>query len=132
MSAVAVLVAVAVGALGALARFGVSVVAVRRATRRGISEPFPWAVLVVNAVGSAIGGAVLGLAHAGVVTDELRLVLLAGFCGGLTTFSTFGVETIQLVIDGRARDAAVSIAANVGVGLAAAAGAWALVGAVLP
>lgn len=131
MSALAIVVAIVAGALGALARFGVSVAAARRAARRGLAGPFPWAVLVVNTVGSAIGGAVLGLAHAGVVTDELRLVLLAGFCGGLTTFSTFGVETVQLVIDGRARQATVSVAANVGVGLAAAAGAWAIVGAVL-
>lgn len=131
MSTLAIVVAVAAGALGALARFGVSVAAARRAARRGLAEPFPWAVLVVNAVGSAIGGAVLGLAHAGVVTDELRMVLLAGFCGGLTTFSTFGVETVQLVIDRRVRQATVSVAANVGIGLAAAAGAWALVGAVL-
>lgn len=132
MSALAIVVAIAAGSLGALARFGVSVAAARRASRRGIAHPFPWAVLVVNVVGSAIGGAVLGLAQAGAVSGELRLVLLTGFCGGLTTFSTLGVETIQLVIDGRVRDALVSVAANVGAGLAAAAGAWALVGLVLP
>ena len=60
----------------------------------------PWAVLIVNVVGSLVGGVVLGLAQAGVIGADLRLILLSGFAGGLTTFSTFSVETIQLIDDG--------------------------------
>jgi CrcB protein len=118
------------GALGALARYCVSLAVARRA-RHGVA-PFPWAVLIVNVVGSAIGGALLGLAQAGAVSGELRLVLLTGFCGGLTTFSTLGVETVQLVIDGRARAATLSVAANLAAGLAAAAAGWAIVVLALP
>ena len=63
---------------------------------------FPWPVLVINIVGSLLLGAVLAeeWAH-----PSARLVLhdLAGigFCGGLTTFSTFAVEIVDLSRDGR-------------------------------
>jgi CrcB protein len=76
----------------------------------------PWAVLVVNVAGSAIGGVLVGLA----VTADLRLILLTGLCGGLTTFSTFSVETVQLVLEQKARAALVSVAANLVLGIGAA------------
>lgn len=117
---IAVVVVVA-GAVGAVIRYLVS----RAFARPG--DAFPWAVLIVNVIGSAIGGAVLGLAVAGDVSPELRLILLTGFCGGLTTFSTFSVETVQLVIDGKWRVAAVSVGANLVLGVAAAAAAFAAV-----
>lgn len=83
---------------------------------------FPWAVLLVNAVGSALGGLVLGLGSG--LGDDIRLVLLTGVAGGLTTFSTFSVETVQLVFEGRWRVALVNVAANLAVGIAVAAGAY--------
>ncbi|MHA6669513.1 fluoride efflux transporter FluC [Homoserinimonas sp. A447] len=85
---------------------------------------FPWAVLIVNAVGSALGGAVLGLGSG--LSDDFQLILLSGVAGGLTTFSTFSVETVQLVLDGRARVAALNVGANLGVGLAVTGMAYAL------
>ena len=112
----ALLAAVMVGALAAVVRFEV--------TRRIRA---PWGVLVVNVVGSAIGGAVVGLAVRAALGDDLRLVLLGGLCGGLTTFSTLSVETIQLVQQGRWRPAIGSVAANLVLGTGAAAAAWALV-----
>jgi CrcB protein len=113
-------VVIVAGIAGALIRFAVGKAFPRP---RGV----PIAVLIVNVVGSAIGGAVLGLATTGVVSSDLRLVLLTGFCGGLTTFSTFSVETIQLVMDGKWRPALLSVAANLVLGIAAAAIAYALV-----
>lgn len=106
-----VIAALAAGALGAVLRFLVA---------RAFASRAVWAVLVVNVAGSAIGGAVLGLAQHGDVSPDIRLVLLSGFCGGLTTFSTFGVETIQLVLGGKARVALVSVAANLILGIGAA------------
>jgi len=73
-------------------------------------------VLVVNVVGSAIGGVLLAT-----TSGDLRLVLLTGFCGGLTTFSTFSVETVQLVLDGKSRVAVLSVVANLVLGIGAAA-----------
>jgi CrcB protein len=107
----AVLVA---GALGSVLRYGVS---------RWIPGRFPWAVLVVNVVGSAIAGAVVAGTSGGI-----RLILVTGFCGGLTTFSTFSVESVQLVLAGRARAALLSVGANLVLGGGAAAAGYYLVG----
>ncbi len=108
------------GAFAAVVRY---LVARAFASRAG----FPWAVLVVNVAGSAIGGAVLGLASIGGVDAGIQLILLTGLCGGLTTFSTFSVETVQFVLDGRWRIAAASVSANLVIGIGAAAGAYLLV-----
>lgn len=75
---------------------------------------FPWPVLAVNVLGSVV----LGVALA----DEwrhpnARLVLHdgvgIGFCGGLTTFSTFAVEVVELTRDGDTATAAAYVAASV-------------------
>jgi fluoride exporter len=93
------------GAAGALLRFlVVRVVAV------------PWAVLAVNVAGSLLGGVLVGA-----TTGDLQLILLTGFCGGLTTFSSFTVETVQLVMAGKTRQAALSVGLNLVLGVAAAA-----------
>ena len=124
MIAVAVIVA---GALGAVLRWLTSIAASRWARNgKGATRDFPIAVLVVNVVGSAVGGAVLGLATAGALSSDFRLILLTGLCGGLTTFSTWSVETVQLVLDGRWRTAVTSVALNLVVGVGVAGGAWAL------
>ena len=75
-----------------------------------------WGVLVVNVVGSFLGGIALAA-----LSGDARLILLTGFCGGLTTFSTFSVETIQAVLDGRVRRAVLSVTANLVLGVGAAA-----------
>ena len=108
-----VVAALVASALGAVVRFLVA-----KASPAG----FPWTVLIVNVVGSAIGGAVLALAPSG----DLRLVLLTGFCGGLTTFSTFSVETVQFALEGKWRVVVTSVAANLLLGIGAAALAYTL------
>ena len=108
------LITVAAGAVGAVIRYLVS----RAAPGH---DRFPWPVLVVNVVGSAIGGVVVGLATTGGVSSDIRLILVSGLCSGLTTFSTWSVETVQLVQDGRWRIAAASATANLVLGLGAAA-----------
>ncbi|MEQ1736548.1 MAG: CrcB family protein [Rhodoglobus sp.] len=125
MTPAIVLATVAVGAGAAVLRYLVSL-AFARPSRPGGRVDFPWAVLVVNVVGSVIGGAVLGLAASGGVDAGIQLILLTGLCGGLTTFSTLGVETVQLVVAGRWRAALVSVAANLAAGTGSAVGAYAL------
>ncbi|HEY0022786.1 MAG TPA: CrcB family protein [Longimicrobium sp.] len=76
------------GAAGAVARYGAG---------RWVGVPagagFPWATFGVNVAGSLLLGIVVAL----VPPDDPRRALLAvGFCGGLTTFSTFGYETMVL------------------------------------
>lgn len=120
MTPAVVIATLVAGALGALARYALS----RALAPRG---PFPWAVLIVNVAGSGIGGAVLALAELGNVSADLRLVLVAGLCGGLTTFSTWTVESVQLVTEDKPIDALLNVLGNLVLGIAAAAGAFALV-----
>ena len=119
MSAGVVAAVIVAGAVGAVIRYLVSRAF---AARTG----FPWAVLVVNAMGAAIGGALLGLAERGALGADLRLVLLTGLCGGLTTFSTLSVETVQLAMSGRARVAVTSVLSNLILGCVVAAAAYLL------
>jgi CrcB protein len=86
----------------------------------------PWAVFTVNVIGSAIGGIAVGLSTTGAISPDLRLILVGGLAGGLTTFSTWSVETIQLLLERKLRTALVSVILNLGVGLAAATAGYVL------
>jgi CrcB protein len=115
MTPLLALVVVLTGAAAAGARYAVSLLFAPRVA---------WAVLIVNVTGSVIGGAVLGLAERAAIGADLRVILLTGLCGGLTTFSTFSVETVQLLQSGRARSAFASVTANLVLGVGAAALAY--------
>jgi CrcB protein len=86
----------------------------------------PGGVLIVNVAGSAIGGIVLGLAERAAVSDDVRLVILTGVCGGLTTFSTWSVETLDLIDNGRWRAGLTNLGVTLLLGLGACAGAYLL------
>jgi len=59
---------------------------------------FPWGTLSVNVLGSFIIGLVMALSlDRNMVSPEVRVLLTTGFCGGLTTFSTFSYETLALL-----------------------------------
>lgn len=107
------------GGLGSLLRYAVRVLAARVAGA-GSAETshWLWATLAVNVVGCFLGGALLrsiATTRVGAIelSDHARLFLLTGILGGFTTFSAFGVETLELLHAGRARDAALNIAGNV-------------------
>ena len=117
MTAVTVLAAIVAGALGATLRYGIT-----RAFRASPAR-LPWAVLLANILGSLIAGIVVGISYFE-PDGALRLVALSGFAGGLTTFSTFGVETVQLAIERRWRTIIGSALGNVLGGLAVFAAAW--------
>jgi CrcB protein len=101
------------GGAGAVVRYLVSRAFAKR-------SELPWAVFIVNVVGSAVGGVAIGLATTGAISPELRLIFVGGLAGGLTTFSTWSVETIQLVAESKLRTALVSVVLNLAIGLAAA------------
>ncbi len=78
--------------LGAALRYYVSLWAAAL-----FGTPFPYGTLLVNVVGSFILGAFLTLAGQGLVTNPgLRLFVATGFCGSLTTFSTYSYESVAL------------------------------------
>ncbi|PZF79469.1 fluoride efflux transporter CrcB [Jiangella anatolica] len=84
---------------------------------------FPWGTLAVNVAGSFILGLVLGSPS---VDDELVALLGTGFCGALTTYSTFGYETLRLLEDGAWSRGVANVLVSVGAGLGAAALGWTL------
>jgi CrcB protein len=81
---------------------------------------FPWGTLIVNVVGSLILGLLLGIARNHDVPSEVLAGVGTGFCGALTTYSTFGFETIRLVEDGARLYALLNVLFSVIVGLVAA------------
>ena len=119
MTALVVTATIVAGGVAAVIRWLVTLAFSHRA--------LPWAVLIVNAAASLLGGVTLGLTDAGAIDSGIRMVLLSGLAGGLSTFSTFSVETMQLVQEGRWRVAVGSIAANLAAGLAAAGVGYAVV-----
>ncbi|MDX3525313.1 fluoride efflux transporter CrcB [Streptomyces sp. ID05-39B] len=96
-----------------------------RAVQARHHSVFPWGTLVVNVVGSAILGLVTGAALAGAAGSDLRLLLGTGFCGALTTYSTFSYETLRLTETGAGLQAAANVVVSVAAGVGAAfAGVW--------
>ncbi len=108
------------GALGALARYAVTGPILGKLGHR-----FPWGVLAVNLVGCFFIGLVMYLyLFRGEADDRLRLLIVAGFLGSLTTFSTFGFDTFELVRDGYPGLAIANVLANVVLGTGLAAAGW--------
>ncbi|RKT53222.1 fluoride efflux transporter CrcB [Saccharothrix australiensis] len=105
-----VLLVFAGSALGAVARYLTD-----RFVRGRTRATFPWGTLAVNVVGSLLLGCVAGADPAWAASVG------TGFCGGLSTYSTFSHETVRLLEDGRHGQALVNVAANLGAGVAAAA-----------
>ncbi len=106
------------GFVGALGRYGLAGLVQRYA--RG---DFPWGTLAVNVLGCFLIGLLMSLARFGVVFGpRTRTFLAIGLLGSLTTFSTFGYETMELVRAGSWLGAAGNVAGNVVLGLVAVLG----------
>ncbi|MGM9697289.1 MAG: fluoride efflux transporter CrcB [Prevotella sp.] len=60
---------------------------------------FPWATFAVNVIGCLLIGLFTGIAASGHLPAQWKLVLVTGFCGGFTTFSTFMNENYLLAKD---------------------------------
>ncbi|WP_372750054.1 fluoride efflux transporter CrcB [Litorivivens sp.] len=85
------------GALGAVSRF-----AIGRASFSWYSHDWPWATFGVNTLGSfAIGLLYVLIAERGAVHADNRYLLMVGFLGAFTTFSTFALETVAMLEGGR-------------------------------
>ncbi len=87
-----------------------------RAVQARHDSVFPWGTLTVNVTGSLLLGFLVGL-PAGPGWTALAGT---GFCGALTTYSTFGYETLRLVQEGARRQAVLNVAGSVAAGLGAA------------
>lgn len=111
---------VALGAaVGAPARYLVD-----RAVRARWGGTFPWGTFAVNVAGCLLLGLVAGSAT---VSPEVAALVGTGFCGALTTYSTYGWEALVLAEGGARRTAAAYVLGSTLAGLAAAALGWTLV-----
>jgi CrcB protein len=96
-----VLLVAAGGAVGCVARFGVSTAFPTR--------DFPWATLLVNIVGAFVLGFLILPAG---MDKNARLLVGVGLLGGFTTLSTFSVEVVDLARTGRSMMAGAALLAN--------------------
>lgn len=81
---------------------------------------FPWGTLLVNVLGcAAIGLLAVLIERMSSLNTELRLLLITGFLGGFTTFSSFGLDTWYLMRKGEWLYATAYVSASVGFGILA-------------
>lgn len=105
----------AAGSLGTLARYGISAW-VQRIAGAG----FPWGTVAVNLTGCLLFGVVWAAANEhGLLGTQSQTILLVGFFGAFTTFSSFAFETAQLLQKGQWGMAMGNTLLQNGVGIAA-------------
>ena len=95
------------GFVGSILRYGLGTT-VERWT--GGPSPFPAGTVAVNLLGCVVIGLLAGIVEArGGISAELRALLFVGLLGGFTTFSAFGLETVELLRAGRGGVAVVNV-----------------------
>jgi CrcB protein len=110
MPLVLFLLVVTGGALGTAARYVLSGLAAN-----AFGETFPWGTLIVNVTGSFVIGFFYTLTAPDgrvMVSPQTRQFVMTGFCGGYTTFSSFSLQTLNLIRDGEILAAGGNIAGS--------------------
>ncbi|MBC3843468.1 fluoride efflux transporter CrcB [Streptacidiphilus sp. 4-A2] len=97
-----------------------------RAVQTRHRSVFPLGTLLINVSGAFILGAVGAATTHQHLSGNVSLLLGTGFCGGLTTFSTFSFETMRLLEDGSLAEAGLNVVGSLLFGLAAAFAGYAL------
>ncbi len=106
------------GAIGSVSRYGLSL-----AVYRVCGPTFPWGTFVVNLLGCFLFGLIWSLAEEGWgISDGTRVIVLVGFMGAFTTFSSFAHDTFILMRDARWLLAGANIAAQNVLGIIALVG----------
>ena len=105
------------GAIGAMARHALGQYVMRRLGSTG----FPYGIVLVNLAGCLAIGLFAGAVAGGRLSagPALRSFVVIGLLGGFTTFSSFGLDTLTLLQEGRASAAAANVAVQVGLGVLA-------------
>ena len=105
------------GAIGSMARFGGSSL-----VANWFGQTFPWGTMIVNISGSFVIGffaTLTGPDGRVIISGDFRQFVMIGVCGGYTTFSSFSLQTLNLVQDGELASAGVNIVGSVVLCLAA-------------
>lgn len=97
------------GGLGSLCRYGIA----RLMTSYKLD--FPLATFIANAISCIILGYLIGLTLKDGLSENAKLLLMTGFCGGFSTFSTFSAESFQLLQNGNTTTALLYIGASIAV-----------------
>ncbi|HKD87069.1 MAG TPA: fluoride efflux transporter CrcB [Streptosporangiaceae bacterium] len=121
-----ILAVLAGGMIGAPARYLAD-----RIVQARHDSVFPWGTFAVNIAGSAVLGFLLGAQRDLGLPSGVFALLGTGFCGGLTTFSTFGYETLRLLEDGAIGEAGLNVIGSLAVGVLLAWLGFLLAGALL-
>ena len=102
------------GVCGTLARYGLS-----GWVQRHTGALFPWGTFTVNLAGCFLFGLIWSFSeNRALINSEVRTVILLGFLGAFTTFSSFAFETSQLIRDSQWMTAALNIAGQNVLGIA--------------
>jgi fluoride exporter len=84
------------GGIGSIARY-VS----QKWFNENYPQPFPWGTFTVNLLGCFLIGIIYAASEkTSLLSPHVRLLLITGFCGGFTTFSTFAFENMNLLRSG--------------------------------
>jgi CrcB protein len=103
------------GAAGSVLRYLATII-----SAKFYNNNFPFATFIVNIVGCLLIGILIGIfERTGSVNENIRLLLITGFCGGFTTFSAFSSENISLMQNGNTLLAVTYIVLSVTLGLLA-------------
>jgi fluoride exporter len=114
-----VLLVVVGGALGAPLRYLTDLFVQARH-----DSVLPWGTLIVNVAGSLLLGVLAGSAASGGVPEWVLTLGGTGFCGALTTFSTFGFETVRLMEEGSWLEALMNVGLSMAAGFTAVVAGW--------
>jgi len=90
-----------------------------RAVQARVGSGLPWGTFAVNVAACLVLGTLTGAVLAGAAGDPVRALVGTGFCGALSTYSTFSWETLRLAETGRGRAAAANAVGSVAIGYAA-------------
>jgi fluoride exporter len=91
-----------------------------RAVQARHDSVFPWGTFTVNVIGSFVLGVLIRGVAVHAVPGSLNALLGTGLCGALTTYSTFGYETVRLLEERIRAYAVLNVVASVVAGLGAA------------
>jgi len=104
-----VLVAIFIGGgLGSVSRYGISILGTKL-----FDYKFPIGTLLANLLSCIVLGLLVGAFQDKFNSEELRALLILGFCGGFSTFSTFSLETLNLMKAGQYWMAALNVIISV-------------------
>jgi CrcB protein len=102
-----ILLVIAGGGLGSACRYLLTLGATRF-----FGNIFPWGTLLVNLIGCFLIGLGFSLAGRDIISPQVKLLFMTGFLGGLTTFSTYALESANFWTDGATLAALTNIAVN--------------------